>query len=502
MHFAAPAAKSFTLLQAEGVLPPGMSDSSICVYNSELYAFGGDLGQDFSNEIFKYSFESNVWTRLPVVGCIPAARSSHTSVIYGDEMIIYGGGGVLGLVFDDIYAFSFETHTWRVVQLAGPGTPKARRNHAAVLSGSRMYVFGGSDGETRMQDTWCFDFETDKWSEIKVVGTKPPPREMHTAAKYQKYMYIFGGLGDEIFSDLWEFEFATGQWTEIRPMKAPNPRYRHSAVINGGSMYVFGGQDTMTRLNDVQIQHRSIMYQGTMYCFGGHDGMSCLNDLGRYNFTAPSSLRTDLAAAFSSSTDCQIYSTTRPYPISRALVKARFPPLLPYLSPKTEFTAESFAPINPLPLSDRAIESLLQYINTDTLPISELDIQEIISLLSFGEECGSVKIKIQCAGALSHIDLTSLTNLAEVMVAAKKFGLVQLERTVVHHFVALLPFSLAILVHFPEDALKHYSILIGRLISQDSSIELRDQSIANIFGKDRQKLANFVEETMALAGLQ
>jgi hypothetical protein len=37
----------------------------------------------------------------------PAPRSQHTAVVFGNEMFIYGGIGVLEEPFNDFYAFNF-----------------------------------------------------------------------------------------------------------------------------------------------------------------------------------------------------------------------------------------------------------------------------------------------------------------------------------------------------------------------------------------------------------
>merc|ERR1712048_1081012 len=42
---------------------------------------------------------------------------------------------------------------------------------------------------------WCFDLQTNQWSEIKHQGEyKPTPRSGHTSVVHGNKMYIFGGL--------------------------------------------------------------------------------------------------------------------------------------------------------------------------------------------------------------------------------------------------------------------------------------------------------------------
>ena len=55
--------------------------------------------------------------------------------------------------------------------------------------------FGGTDGQYHYNDTWAFDLNTRKWSELQCIGFIPSPREGHAAALVDDVVYIFGGRG-------------------------------------------------------------------------------------------------------------------------------------------------------------------------------------------------------------------------------------------------------------------------------------------------------------------
>lgn len=210
---------------------------------------------------------------------------------------------------------------------------------------------------------------------------------------------------------------------------------------------------------------------------------------------------------------------------SRALIKARFPPLLPYLCPisaatkekeNTDRQAAAEAPeyvptgvaitegsiVRTLPLSDNATKALLQYIETDILPVNKLSVSDISALLAFGEECGSIRLKILCARKYADLDLSKLGNLGEAMVVAKKFGMIQLERKAIHYFVALLPYSLSLLPHLPSDVLLHYSVILGRLVSrEDEKDESGTDSIWKVMNSDENKVKELISDTKKLSGL-
>lgn len=59
---------------------------------------------------------------------------------------------------------------------------------------NRMYVFGGSDGEGRMyNDIWAFDFQTRTWNQIPAAGFIPTAREHCAAALVDDALYVIGG---------------------------------------------------------------------------------------------------------------------------------------------------------------------------------------------------------------------------------------------------------------------------------------------------------------------
>jgi N-acetylneuraminic acid mutarotase len=58
-----------------------------------MIIFGGSEGSGSRlNDVYSLDLSSNAWTQITASGSTPAARSSHTSVLYnGDQMTIFGG---------------------------------------------------------------------------------------------------------------------------------------------------------------------------------------------------------------------------------------------------------------------------------------------------------------------------------------------------------------------------------------------------------------------------
>jgi Domain of unknown function (DUF4110)/Kelch motif len=89
------------------------------------------------------------------------------------------------------------------------------------------YLFGGEyhDGAHTVVSDQLFKYElaTGKWKQL-ITCTTPPPRCSHSAAYYNKCLYIFGGehytasTSDyRHYKDVWKFDTVQQQWTEIKP---------------------------------------------------------------------------------------------------------------------------------------------------------------------------------------------------------------------------------------------------------------------------------------------
>src|ERR1043166_9940186 len=70
------------------------------------------------------------------------ARTGHTAVWTGSEMIIWGGLGQ-SQVFNTGGRYNPVTDAWATITTTG--APSARLNHTSVWTGSQMIVWGGED---------------------------------------------------------------------------------------------------------------------------------------------------------------------------------------------------------------------------------------------------------------------------------------------------------------------------------------------------------------------
>lgn len=86
------------------------------VYGSTIYFFGGEKSPIVSNNlVFAFDIIKGVWTKIkPNIENVPKV-DSHSAVVYGQKMYIYGGYiPEKATYLSDMYAFDLETHKWEL----------------------------------------------------------------------------------------------------------------------------------------------------------------------------------------------------------------------------------------------------------------------------------------------------------------------------------------------------------------------------------------------------
>ena len=73
--------------------------------------FGGFVRGERTSDIYRYYFKDNKWELVTPLGTAkPPKRAGHSSIIYGDSMIVYGGKDEDNNKLNDLWEFNFSTY--------------------------------------------------------------------------------------------------------------------------------------------------------------------------------------------------------------------------------------------------------------------------------------------------------------------------------------------------------------------------------------------------------
>jgi hypothetical protein len=181
------------------------------------------------------------WAALPAANA-PAARSNHTAVWTGTEMIVWGGQVAKdvdpALVTATGARFDPAKNAW--TPMSTSGAPAPRHSHTAVWTGSKMIVWGGYGASSYETGGGAYDPATDTWTALSTSGV-PQGRTQHTAVWTGSEMIVWGGLHMSALGDGARYSLDKDTWTAL-PM-GPSQRANHGAVFTGTQMIVWGGND-------------------------------------------------------------------------------------------------------------------------------------------------------------------------------------------------------------------------------------------------------------------
>lgn len=226
----------------------------------QMIFYGGNLSntniiENVKKDIWCYQFDQQKWHKS--LGA-HKALTEHTSVVYENNMYIFGGnGGLVENYSNNVlsYPLPFKPESVFTRIETQNTAPPARSGHSAVVYQESMYVFGGWNGHTSLNDFYSFNFESQSWKKIESEGTPPTKRRMHCTVVYEDSMFLFGGYDESrparSDNELYRYQFKTNTWETLKCHGSiPCGRSRAAAVVKNNFMYIIGGWDRVIHFDD------------------------------------------------------------------------------------------------------------------------------------------------------------------------------------------------------------------------------------------------------------
>ena len=238
--------------------PPGFvarEKAAYTVFDSKLFIFGGADRNDMPlGDGAIYDPATNSWKVVSVNANAPSPRRFATAVWTGSRILVYGGrplassaGLANGAAYDpDVDQWSPMANgvTGRVGAVGGASTS------VAVFWGGWGAIANPMGGGER------YDVGTDAWQPI--MGG-PGALEEPAWAFSGQALYLFGGMGAGPKTNAtWSYGLASNAWTQPGGMMGPTPRWGAFATWDGLAMFVWGGRNEMTAMNDGKFLYNSM----------------------------------------------------------------------------------------------------------------------------------------------------------------------------------------------------------------------------------------------------
>jgi N-acetylneuraminic acid mutarotase len=212
-------------------------NASVVWNGAQMYVWGGDGAGGALNSGSRYDPASDTWTSMATAPLAP--RAYHAAVWTGSRMIVWGGYNVhIGQLYGDGASYSPTTNSWTPVN--GTNAPDARTYHTAVWTGSEMIVWGGVNEPAYDQSGGRYDPVADAWTPTSLVDA-PSLRWFHAAVWTGTEMIVQGGSFGVVAGG--RYDPASDTWTATSPVNSANHGQGITAVWTDTEMIVWGGLD-------------------------------------------------------------------------------------------------------------------------------------------------------------------------------------------------------------------------------------------------------------------
>ena len=179
-------------------IPSRRTDHSMVSFEENIYIFGG-LGENkvILGDFKKFNVKTLQWKTIKGEGVFIKPRFGHIVCVYSSSMFLFGGWDGKKCL-NDLYQYSFLTNIWYDIKSTLGEQPSPRYRHEGLIYKSSFYVFGGvNENQMRFNDLYQFFFERKEWKKIHVTGCIPTPRTFHRIANYSNLLISVGGFDGE-----------------------------------------------------------------------------------------------------------------------------------------------------------------------------------------------------------------------------------------------------------------------------------------------------------------
>ncbi|KAI0744793.1 galactose oxidase [Earliella scabrosa] len=289
-----------------GLMPlHGTRAHSVTLIDNIAWMFGGCDERGCWRDVFCFNTETMQWTHPDVNGDIPPPCRAHTATLVDRKIFVFGGGEGPAY-YNDVYILDTAMRRW-MHPLFPEGTvlPPPRRAHTSVLYKNKLWIFGGGNGSTALNDVWTLDVggsvDRLRWELVETRGKKPTARGYHTANLIGNVMVVVGGSdGRECFSDIWCLNLDTLLWKLVK-LGESHKRLSHTATQVGSYLFIYGGHDGGSYMSDILLfnlvslqyeprqvagrapsargYHAACLADSRVFVFGGFNGIEVFDDV-------------------------------------------------------------------------------------------------------------------------------------------------------------------------------------------------------------------------------
>ncbi|KAF8637120.1 hypothetical protein AX17_003024 [Amanita inopinata Kibby_2008] len=207
---------------AGGAHPVPRRAHTAVLYQGMIWVFGGGNGMQALNDLWTLdvtacmgSHSGSVtgklrWQEMQTKGEGPCPRGYHTANLIGNIMVVAGGSDGSNY-FTDIWLLNLDDLVWTQLKAIEPSYKLLA--HTSTQVGSYLYIIGGHNGDGYTSNVLLFNLVNLQYETRTVYGKAPSARGYHATILADSRLFLFGGYnGQTSFDDVIVLDLAANAY--------------------------------------------------------------------------------------------------------------------------------------------------------------------------------------------------------------------------------------------------------------------------------------------------
>ncbi|PFH50368.1 hypothetical protein AMATHDRAFT_61181 [Amanita thiersii Skay4041] len=192
------------------------------LYLGMIWIFGGGNGMQALNDLWTLDVNSCTgpssgsgsgklrWQELQTKGGKPCPRGYHTANLIGNTMVVAGGSDGSNY-FTDIWLLNLDELVW--TELKTVDISYRLLAHTSTQVGSYLYIIGGHNGDGYTSQVLLFNLVNLQYETRAIYGKAPSVRGYHATILADSRLFLFGGYnGQTSFDDVYILDLAANAY--------------------------------------------------------------------------------------------------------------------------------------------------------------------------------------------------------------------------------------------------------------------------------------------------
>lgn len=180
-----------------------------------------------------------------------------------DRLILFGGAERPSLIYNQTWAYDYNSNTWSNMQPDNPPPERAFHEIAYDTESDRVIVWGGFQNGGDDNQVWAYDYNSNTWEELENINGPTMHYERFGMVYHppSDRMIIYSGFqeGNEVSEEVvfspatWYYDYNTNTWEEISTENNPGTRFMYSMAYDESAdkVVLFSGEQTSKYANDL-----------------------------------------------------------------------------------------------------------------------------------------------------------------------------------------------------------------------------------------------------------